>query len=123
MLIFIFLAGMCTGFLLIDIMKKYLLLRTFILSEKQLLMLSMSLIEFKYQAINMVNIVYERLAEENPSNIEEQKLIIEKIHQKFNLFGDAWINNLKNYLPYNTEYNNWQQAIEHVQKLITKNRD
>jgi hypothetical protein len=114
---------MCTGFLLIDIMKKYLLLRTFILSEKQLLMLSMSLIEFKYQAINMVNIAYERLAEENPSNIEEQKLIIEKIHQKFNLFGDAWINNLKNYLPYNTEYNNWQQAIEHVQKLITKNRD
>lgn len=118
MLILIFFAGMVSGFLIIDIMKRILILNTFNLAEKQLLLMSMSLIQYKYECINIIKIVYERAAEEDAKYAVESKQVIDKIHEKFNYFGDEWINQLKKYLPYETKYNNWHEAVEYLEKLI-----
>jgi hypothetical protein len=122
MLILIFFAGMLSAFLLIDIMKKVLILSTFNIAEKQLLMISMSLIQYKYECINIIKIVYERAAEDDPKYLEESKKVIEKIHEKFNYFGDEWIKQIKSYLPYETQYNTWYEAVEYLEKLINKKK-
>lgn len=122
MLIFIYFAGMLSSFLLIDIMKRILILSTFNLAEKKLLLMSMSLIQYKYECINIIKIVYERAAEEDTKYIDEANKVISKIHEKFNYFGDEWIKQIKNYLPYETKYNNWQEAVEYLEKLINKDK-
>lgn len=113
---------MLSAFLLIDIMKKVLILSTFNIAEKQLLMISMSLIQYKYECINIIKIVYERAAEDDPKYLEESKKVIEKIHEKFNYFGDEWIKQIKSYLPYETQYNTWYEAVEYLEKLINKKK-
>ena len=92
-------------------------------SEKQLLFISMLLLEYKYQAINLMKIVYDKAAEEDEKYVEEGKKVIEKIHEKFTYFGDNWITNLKKNLPYETPYNSWNDAVEYFNKLITKDRN
>jgi len=69
-----------------------------------------------------MKIVYERAAEEDKAYIEELKQVINKIHEKFNSFGNEWVKNLKNNLPYETEYNNWEEAIEYANKLFIKKK-
>lgn len=83
----------------------------------------MSLLQYKYQAIQLMEIVYDRASENDSSMINEKKQVINKIHEKFLLFGNEWISDLKKALPYNTEYNNWPEAIEYMEKLLIKDNE
>lgn len=122
MQIYIFFAGMLTAFLLIGLMKKTLILNSFNFSEKQLLLISMSLLQYKYHAIEIIEIVYDKASEDDPKYLKEKQEVINKINEKFNSFGDQWIINLKKILPYETEYNSWKEAIEYAEKLFSKSK-
>lgn len=114
--------GMFFCFLLIQFFKNFLIFNSFKLAEKNLLFISLSLLKYKYHAIELMNIVYDRAIEEDQAKIIEKKQVIEKIHEKFSQFGDEWILNLKKTLPFDTEYNNWKEAMDYADKLFNNKR-
>lgn len=120
--IFMFISGMLFAFLLIDVMKKTIILRAFNNAEKDMLLISMSLLQYKYHAIQLMEIVYDRAAEQNPEIVSEKKEVVKKIHEKFLLFGNIWIEKLKLGLPYETKYKNWPDAVEYAEKLLNNDR-
>lgn len=97
-------------------------MQSFILAERQLLFISLSLLQYKSHIISLIEIAYDRAAEEDKSLLEEKKRVIEKIQEKFLYFSNDWILNLKNNLPYKTDYSNWPEAIEYADKLFSKKR-
>lgn len=113
---------MIFSFLLLQFLKTFLVLQTFKHTEKKLLFISLSLLEYKYHAIEIINIVYDKAIEEDEAKKEEKKKVVEKIHEKFSYFGDEWIRSLKKLLPFETEYNNWKEAIEYADKLFNNKR-
>jgi len=117
-----FFMGMFFCFLLIQFFKNFLIFNSFKLAEKNLLFISLSLLKYKYHAIELMNIVYDRAIEEDQAKIIEKKQVIEKIHEKFSQFGDEWILNLKKTLPFDTEYNNWKEAMDYADKLFNNKR-
>lgn len=119
--IFFFL-GMLFCFLLMQFFKTFLIFHSFKLAEKNLLFISLSLLKYKYHAIELMNIVYDKAAEDDENKIIEKTKVIEKIHEKFSQFGDEWIINLKKTLPFETEYNNWKEAIDYADKLFNNKR-
>jgi hypothetical protein len=122
MSILIFLAGMLTSFLLIDICKKVIILKTFEAAEQKILLMSMMSIEFKYHVIQLVEIIYDKAIEENQKYASEKEEIINKIHEKYLQFGNLWITQFINLLPYETKYKNWSEAIQYIEKLIKDNK-
>ncbi len=120
--IFLFLSGMFFGFLIINFFKIVLITNAFLNAERQLLFMAMNLIQFKYHAIGIIEIVYNRASEESPEYLKEKDEVIAKIHEKFNHFGNMWVESVKNNLPHQTKYNNWAQAIEYAEKLFIKNK-
>lgn len=95
---------------------------SFKLAEKNLLFISLSLLKYKYHAIELINIVYDKAAEGDETKAIEKTKVIEKIHEKFSQFGDEWIFNLKKTLPFETEYSNWKEAIDYADKLFSNKR-
>jgi hypothetical protein len=85
--------------------------------EVQLLMMSFTLIQYKYHAISIIKISYS----EEPEKKEECEAIVAKIHEKFDSYGESWIQELRSRLPYKTEYNDWKSALVYVEGLINNN--
>jgi hypothetical protein len=119
--IFFFL-GMLFYFLLMQFFKTFLIFHSFKLAEKNLLFISLSLLKYKYHAIELMNIVYDKAAENDETKAIEKIKVIEKIHEKFSQFGDEWIFNLKKTLPFETQYSNWKEAIDYADKLFSNKR-
>lgn len=84
--------------------------------------MSMALISYKYQIIEIIKIVYEKAAESDDDKNKELKEVINKIHEKYNLFSNMFIQEIISFLPYETEYNNWQQAMEYIERLIKEDK-
>lgn len=120
--IILFLLGMFSAFIMISFFKNILLVNAFVNAERQLLLISMSLLQYKYQAISLIEIVYDKAIESDEKYSLEKKQVIEKIHEKFNFFGDQWVESLKNNLPHEIKYNNWIEAVEYAEKLINRKR-
>jgi hypothetical protein len=116
----------CMGFLfcgfLFEILKAFSIKESFIIVEKQFLLGAMYLIQFKYHAIQILELSYAEAAETKPEKAEECKVVVAKIHEKFNSFGDTWVKNFIALLPYKTEYNDWNSAILYVERLINKDK-
>jgi len=68
--------------------------------------MAMMIIQYKYHAIALMEIVYERAAETDPKYAEEGKQVINKINEKYLEQGNKWISEFKKLLPYETQYNN-----------------
>jgi hypothetical protein len=88
--------------------------------ELKFLLGAMSLIQYKHHAIMILELTYAEAAEKDPSKLEECKKIVAKIHEKFDGFGDSWIESLIDKLPYKTEYTDWKTARVYVEQLIKK---
>jgi len=78
------------------------------------------LLQYKYQVLQIINIVYDRASEDDPAYNEERRKVINSIEEKYNSFGNVWINQLKGLLPYDLKYKNWNEAIEYGNKLFSK---
>jgi len=114
--------GFFSAFFIIDIFKNILLLNAFITAEKKILLISLSLLQYKFHAMQIIEIVYDKASEQDSSAEKEKQEVIKKINDKFNAFGDNWIKDLKSNLPHKTNYNNWSEAIEYADKLINNKR-
>ena len=85
----------------------------------QLLFIAASLIQYKYHAIKIIEISYSN----EPDKQKECEEIVAKIHEKFDAYGDSWIEYMKSRLPYNTEYSDWKTAIQYAEQLLIKSRE
>lgn len=119
---FYFALGFLFCGLLFESLKMFSIKQSFVIVERQFLLGAMYLIQFKYHAIQILQLAYDEAAETNPEKSEEAKVVVEKIHQKFNEFGDNWVTNFIKLLPYKTEYNDWNSAILYVEKLLNEGK-
>jgi len=119
---FYFALGFLFCGLLFETLKILSIRQSFVVVERQFLLGAMYLIQFKYHAIQILELAYAEAAEINPEKNEECKKVIDKIHEKFNEFGNTWVINFTRMLPYKTEYNDWNSAIQYVEKLLNEGR-
>lgn len=116
----------CLGFLISHIISLVMRAKTtytdYKLLEVQHLYSAVNLVQYKYHAIKILELAYEEAAETNPSKTEECKMVVAKIHEKFDSFGDSYIQELINKLPYKTQYNDWASAIVYAEQLITNSK-
>jgi hypothetical protein len=117
---FYFMLGFLFCGLLVEITKAFSIRQSFVILERQFLLGAMYLIQFKYHAIQILELSYAEAAETNPEKTEECKVVVTKIHEKFSQFGDTWVANFVKLLPYKTEYNDWNSAILYVERLLNK---
>lgn len=117
---FWFCAGFVFCYFFIELGKKVLILDSFKKMEYSFLLAAINLLQYKFHAIELMKIVYDRAGEEDPKYLEEKKLVITKIEEKYEYFGNEWIIKMKSIFPYNLEYNNWKEAIEYANKLFNK---
>ncbi len=89
----------------------------------QFLLVSMHFIQYKFHALQILEIVHEKASETDPKFAEDYKVIKEKIEEKFNQFGDQWIKNLKITLGYETEYKNWNEATKYIDGLVKRSKE
>ena len=113
-----FILGILCGFILFEILKNIVLLNAFQKLETQMLFIGMSLLQYKYHAIKIIEISYSA----EPDKKDECDKVIAKIHEKFDGFGDMWIQNLISHLPYKTQYTNWKTAIQYAEQLLNKGK-
>lgn len=115
-----FVAGFLTCYIMFELGKNIVIRDSFRRIELQFLLGSLYLLQYKYQIVQIINIVYDRASEDDPKYNEERKKVLNSIEEKYNSFGNVWINQLKSLLPYELEYKNWNEALEYGNKLITK---
>lgn len=89
--------------------------------ERNFLTGALSLIQFKYHAIAILEIAYSKEIENDPTRKEELDEIVKKIHEKFDGFADSWVKQMISLLPYKPEYDNWETALLFVERLIKSN--
>ena len=121
MLYYIF--GFVSCMLLYEIVKNYAIYYSFRAMELQFLFGALSLIQYKYHAIRIIEACYEEAALTDATKAEECKLVVAKIHEKFDGYGHSWIESLIARLPYKTEYNDWNSAILYGERLLTMNKN
>jgi hypothetical protein len=112
-----FLFGIISGNFLNKVWLKY----SFVQMERSFLTGALSLIQFKYHAIAILEIAYSKEIENDPSKKEELDEIVKKIHEKFDGYADSWVKQTISLLPYKPEYNDWQSALLFVERLIKSN--
>lgn len=114
--------GVFSGIILFITYKSAVITSFFKAMEMQFLFAAFGLIQYKYQAIHILKVAYDAAAEKDPSKKEEYEEVESKIHQKFDGFGDSWVQDLKNRLPYDTEYNDFNSALRYVERLINEKK-
>jgi hypothetical protein len=90
--------------------------------ENKFLLASMEFIAFKYQALQILKIAYEKAGESDPQFIKDYEKIKLKIEEKFNMMGDKWISELQDKLGYETKYKNWVEATKYIEDIISRKR-
>lgn len=119
--------GLMVGFLFgtfsANLMNKVWLKYSFIQMERNFLAGAISLIQYKYHAIAILEIAYSEQIEKDPSTKKELDEIVDKIHEKFDGYADSWVKQMISLLPYKPNYNDWQGALLHAQQLIKHNGD
>jgi hypothetical protein len=112
--------GFVTCYFLIELGKNVVIKSHFIQMEHKFLLAAINLLQYKFHAIELIKLVYDRAAEDDQKYLEEKKLVIAKIEEKYQSFGDEWVIRMKTIFPYNLNYNNWKEAIEYANKLFIK---
>lgn len=115
-----FISGFIACYVLFELGKKAVIIDSFKRIELQFLLGSLYLLQYKYHVIQIINIVYDRAEEDKKEYGEERKKVLNALEEKFNSYGNVWINQLKGIIPYDLEYKNWNEAIEHANKLFNK---
>lgn len=95
---------------------------TFKLMEKQILLSGLSLVQYKFHALKILEIAYDAAEEKYPSKAEEYKIVVEKVNEKFDGYGEEWIKLLISRLPYKTEYSDWKTALAYAERLLTNRK-
>ena len=115
------LVGILFGLTSANLLNKVWLKYSFIQMERNFLTGALSLIQFKYHAIAILEIAYSKEIENDPTRKEELDEIVKKIHEKFDGFADSWVKQMISLLPYKPEYDNWETALLFVERLIKSN--
>lgn len=115
-----FAGGFLTCYMLFELGKAALIKDSFKRIELQFLLGSAYLLQYKFHVIQIINIVYDRAAEDKKEYEEERKKVLNAIEDKFGSYGNVWINQLQGIMPYELEYKNWNEAIEYANKLFSK---
>lgn len=117
-----FIAGFFICLLLFSSSISLVITNTFKHMEKQLLLSGLSLIQYKFHALKILEIAYDAAEEKYPSKAEEYKLVVEKVNQKFDGYGEEWIKLLISRLPYKTEYRDWKTALVYAERLLSNRK-
>ena len=117
-----FLIGFITCLLLFSKSIDLVITNTFKIMEKQILLSGFSLMQYKFHALKILEIAYDAAEEKYPSKAEEYKLVVEKVNQKFDDYGNDWIKLLISRLPYKTEYNDWKTALVYAERLLSNRK-
>lgn len=76
----------------------------------------------KYQMLQMLEIIYEKAAENDPEFLKDYENIKKSINKNFEKTCNEFISNLQKTLGYNTPYNNWNELINHAALLYSAAR-
>ena len=90
--------------------------------EHSLLLSATELIQYKHHAIKILELSYDKAAEEDKTKTEEFKQIVQKINEKFDSYGESWIQYLIARLPYKTEYKDWKTGLAYIEGLLSINK-
>ena len=112
--------GFISCYIFFELAKSFLIINSFMKMEKFLILSSMNLLQYKYHAIQLMKIVYDKAAEQDPASIEEGKQVINKIEERFDHIGNLFVVVMQNSLPYKLKYKSWKEAIEYAETLINK---
>jgi hypothetical protein len=115
-----FTGGFVACYIFIELGKNILIKESFVKMEHRFLLGAINLLQYKYQALQLMEIVYERAAEDDPKYLEEKKQVLNKIEEKYDLFANLWIVEMQKIVPYNLQYKNWKEALEYADKLFNK---
>lgn len=115
---FYFMLGFVSAYLLYRILRTIVIFAFFREMEIKFLYAAGGLEQYKHHAIKIVEISYSELCQQDPEKIKERDAIVKSINEKFDSFGDSWVNDLKQKLPYKTEYFDWKSALKYASRLL-----
>jgi len=84
--------------------------------EKKFILLSASFLQWKAQSIAILELVYQHRVRHSKEENEDFNAIKEKIEEKYDNIAEHYVNEIKNILPYKTEYKNFKEAVKYMQK-------
>jgi hypothetical protein len=88
--------------------------------EIQFLIGSIYFLKYKHQMNSLLEIIYQKSAENDPQFMEDFDKIKLKTDEKIKEFGDEWINNLKKTIGFETDYKNWEEATKYIDEFISR---
>lgn len=88
--------------------------------EVRYLIMSTNLIAWKSHALQILDLTYEKVSEEDPEQKESFKIFRNRVEEKYDKACDLLILHLKSVLPYAVNYNNWKEAMSYLES--TKKR-
>jgi hypothetical protein len=88
--------------------------------ERQFLLGTICFEQYKYQMLQIMELVYEKAGESDPQFVKDFEKIKQSIIEKCDKNGDLWVNNLKNILGRKTEYSNWKEATKYSEGILNK---
>lgn len=117
-----FIAGFFACIFIVSVSINATFVGTFKHMEKQILLSAISLMQYKFHALKILEIAYDAAEEKYPSKAEEYKLVVAKVNEKFDGYGEEWIKLLISRLPYKTEYSDWKTALAYAERLLTNRK-
>ena len=83
---------------------------------------SVYLLQFKFQMLEMLKIIYDKAAETDPQFINDYEKIVKSVDNKFEQYANEWIEHLRGTLQHETKYENWQEATRYIEKVLNNNK-
>lgn len=91
--------------------------------EANFLMSTVHFEQYKYQMLQIMELVYEKAAETDPQFKKDYEKIKASICQKCDDAGDNWIKYIQSVLNKKTDYNNWIEATKYTEGILKKSRE
>jgi hypothetical protein len=88
--------------------------------EMRFLLLSSLFIQWRSQAIKILELSYEDAAYRDLKYQEEFKLVKIKIEQKYQELGEQYVKRITDMLPYKPAYKNWDEAVKFLERNYKK---
>ena len=91
--------------------------------ELKFILLSVNFIQWKAHALQILELTYEKVSEEDPEQKENFKIFKRKVEEKYEEAGEGFIRHMSNILPYTPKYKNWKQAVEYLERSVKGNNN
>ena len=74
--------------------------------------------EHKHHMLQILQIVYDKAAENDPQFSKDYEKILKTIEEKINNSADKWIIHMNEVLGYKTVYRNWGEATKYINEVV-----